>query len=195
MTTQKNYRRFVAAIDMTEQGDNALREAMALAQKFENTELHVVYVLETSENLHDAAKIDALNAQLDGASAAMKRRVTEVCAPSEGEFRQNLVMHVRLGEPAKAIHQVAVDVDADMVVVGTHKRTGLRRLIEGSTAEKLLQIAQLPIIVAVPKALEDLKKTDQADPARPGEDLTHQGVITHETMTFRPRATHVAGMI
>lgn len=51
------------------------------------------------------------------------------------------------GAPAKAIAEFARDKEADLIVVATHGRTGLARLVLGSTAESLLHQAPCQVLV------------------------------------------------
>jgi hypothetical protein len=60
---------------------------------------------------------------------------------------------VRSGEADREIVQVASDVSADLIVVGTHGRTGIERLIVGSVAERVLRFAPCPVLAVRPKAL------------------------------------------
>ena len=53
---------------------------------------------------------------------------------------------VRSGEPATEINRAAVDSRADLIVVGTHGRTGLSHLLMGSVAENVLREAPVPVL-------------------------------------------------
>src|SRR4030095_12410676 len=102
--------------------------------------------------------------------------------------------HIRLGDPATQIHQVAVDVDADWIVVGTHAPKGLEKLILGSVSEALIRTARLPVLVARPKDLHGIERTETIEPPRKGENLHKAGITTPEVLHFEPR-THVSGLI
>ena len=54
---------------------------------------------------------------------------------------------VREGDPAKVILATAGEVGASYIAMGTHGRTGLRRLFEGSVAEQVIRRADVPVIV------------------------------------------------
>jgi nucleotide-binding universal stress UspA family protein len=58
------------------------------------------------------------------------------------KYSQRLIM----GEPAAQIVKFAADQQADLLVIGTHGRTGLTRLVLGSCAEKILRTAACPVI-------------------------------------------------
>jgi nucleotide-binding universal stress UspA family protein len=56
-------------------------------------------------------------------------------------------LEVRSGPAAQAILDVATEVGADLVVMGTRGRTGLRRMVMGSVAESVLRQARVPVVV------------------------------------------------
>lgn len=60
---------------------------------------------------------------------------------------------VQWGSPASTIAEFAADRGADMIVVGTHGRTGLSRMLMGSTAESLLRQAPCQVLVVKPKVV------------------------------------------
>ena len=64
------------------------------------------------------------------------------------------VRHVFLeGDPAAEIVRFARDAAADLIVMGTHGRTGLERLLLGSVAEKVLRDARCSVmVVKLPRA-------------------------------------------
>jgi len=194
--TPAKVHRVVTAVDMTETGDNALREAMSISRQVESSELHVVYVIDTDPNMHDAARIARLAEEIEEASVKVKEHVLRICAPEDEDesYEQELVLHVRLGRPAAAIHQLCVDVDADLAVVGTHQRKGIDKLLLGSVAEKLIAMARLPVLVAHPKNYATLETSSRPEAAREGQDLDGAGSSSREVLHFRPRSSHISGL-
>ena len=51
-----------------------------------------------------------------------------------------------VGDPAEAIVDLAEDEGVDMIVMGTHGRTGVRRLLMGSIAERIVRTASCPVL-------------------------------------------------
>lgn len=54
------------------------------------------------------------------------------------------------GRPDEAIVQAAIDVGADLIVVGSHGRTGLAKLLLGSVSERVIGLATCPVLVVKP---------------------------------------------
>lgn len=73
------------------------------------------------------------------------RRMTEAVRPTDPEvrFEHRLVD----GSPAEEIVRLAEEEHVDMIVIGTHGRTGLKRLLMGSTAESVMRLAKCPVFV------------------------------------------------
>lgn len=188
--------RVVVGLDLAVTGDHAMREAMNLARRA-NSELHVTHVLRASKDLHDATRIDQLSSTMDARLEEMKRHVQKVYVPTEAEgaFTQQIVFHVRLGEPVAALHQVAVDVEAHVIVVGTHGRRGMEKLVLGSVAEELVRTAHLPVLVARPTEIAEMKKTARPDAAKPGADLHAPSAILRTHLEFLPRNSHISGLL
>ena len=57
------------------------------------------------------------------------------------------------GVPFREIPEAAKEVGADLIVLGTHGRTGLERMMMGSVAERVVRGAPCPIFLVRPKAL------------------------------------------
>lgn len=61
---------------------------------------------------------------------------------------------VEAGDPAVVIAEVAAEIDADLIVMASHARSGLKRVLMGSVAEDVLRRAKRPVLV-VPIDNED----------------------------------------
>jgi nucleotide-binding universal stress UspA family protein len=134
----------LAAVAFDPTGECALLEAARLAEQTPNSELHVVHVVAKTEVNRELMAIDI---RLTGAPEELRRRVEQMWLA----HRCDVIAHVRSGRPAKQILQTALDLDADLIVVGTHRRTGLEKLVLGSVAQSVLQDAPCPVLLAVPK--------------------------------------------
>jgi nucleotide-binding universal stress UspA family protein len=138
-------RPFVMALglDLSDQvsGGYAFDEALRMASRIPRSHMHVVYVVgpDTSE----AATQEAVG--LLRLYVADKARALGLQGP------QRAGLHVRRGDPAREIAQLAADVGADAIVVGTHKPAMLRSLFVGSTVERLMSAAGCPVFVAGPR--------------------------------------------
>jgi nucleotide-binding universal stress UspA family protein len=76
------------------------------------------------------------------AQAALDQVVAEARAAGVGVDRA-----LRRGKPWREIARLAVELGADLVVVGTHGRRGLEHGLLGSVAEKVVRTAPRPVLV------------------------------------------------
>src|SRR5262249_39540659 len=90
----------------------------------------------------------------DGYRGELARRLCQVYgtdSPADTEYR------VEDGDPAAEILRVAREVRCDVIVMGTHGRTGWGRFLMGSVAERVVREAVCPVItVKVPQAYAEL---------------------------------------
>lgn len=73
-------------------------------------------------------------------------RALDRVRPSDPDLDIVIERRVEQGEPATLILTVAEECEADMIVLATHGRTGLRRLLLGSVAEHVLREAPCPVV-------------------------------------------------
>jgi nucleotide-binding universal stress UspA family protein len=72
-----------------------------------------------------------------------------------GRTTPRVFAHVRFDAIADEISQLAADLEADLVVVGTHGRRGISRVLLGSSAEATVRLAPCPVLVVRPKAVPE----------------------------------------
>jgi len=72
------------------------------------------------------------------------RRKLQELFPHDIEIDYEYVL--RKGRPAKAIKELAIEFDVDLIVLGTHGRKGIQRMFAGSIAEKIIRSASCPVL-------------------------------------------------
>jgi len=148
--------RIVVGYDYSPNAALALERAFALAAREEQAEVHVVHVL-TYMGGSIAVGLDGLSSlvspSLEAARELEAKSLQQMTAWQErsGETFSRLMTHVRHEQPAREIAQLAADLEADLVVVGTHGRRGLSHLLLGSVAEGVIRLARCPVLVLRPK--------------------------------------------
>lgn len=152
--------RIVVGYDYSPTADLAVTRAFDLAAKEERGEVHVVTVVVQMGEFVGAGFTGAATSQalpLEDAYEALEARVGQLMSTWQEETKNTfsrLVIHVRSEVPASEIAQLATDLEADLVVVGTHGRRGMRRLLLGSVAEGVVRLTQCPVLVVRPKGTE-----------------------------------------
>jgi nucleotide-binding universal stress UspA family protein len=87
--------------------------------------------------------------------AAAKRQADQIVEAAAAKARAaglTAVEHVGIGEPAAAIVARAASTNADTIVMGTHGRSGFRRLFMGYVAEEVLRSSPCPVVMVREKA-------------------------------------------
>jgi hypothetical protein len=79
--------------------------------------------------------------------ATAREHIEGLAAEARGQFAGRMSTHVAAGSTWKQILQIAVDVQADLIVIGTHGRGGIKRLILGSVAETVVRRASCTVLV------------------------------------------------
>ena len=124
-----NLKRILVPIDFSDCSKKALQYALPLAQEH-RAALTLLYVVSPA---YGGAEFGALN-------------YVELVAD---EGRSDLVMDalVRVGSPALEIIATARSLRADLIVISTHGRTGLKHVFLGSVTEGVVQCAPSPVFV------------------------------------------------
>jgi nucleotide-binding universal stress UspA family protein len=150
----------LAALSLDETGELALREAARVAQQRPDSELHLVHVVIEEAPATSASELASLDQRLANAPAKIREYVEQIWA----DIPSKVVAHLRAGQPSRSILQAAVDINADVIVVGSHRRAGLKKLMLGSVAEQVLQHAHCPVLVALPKDYSGKTHSDVIQP-------------------------------
>jgi nucleotide-binding universal stress UspA family protein len=142
------FRTILVAADFSGRSAEAFRVACELAHE-QQTRLFVLHVVEPEPVTQKSVYFGQLTEPFlaiergPGYDAALKDRLRDAYAPGRPVEVEYLV---RDGVPAEAVLEVASQVGADLIVMGTHGRTGLRRLLAGSVAEAVLRRAPCPVL-------------------------------------------------
>lgn len=151
----------VVGVDYSELSALALTEAIAVARSHQPNHVHVVHTIQSAQTAGPSAGapyIPALDETTTAqASEELRKYIEKILSvphenlPDDGRaFVERLTTHIRTQHPVEAIAQLASDVEADLVVVGTHGHRGLSRLLLGSVAEGVVRLAPCPVLVVRP---------------------------------------------
>jgi nucleotide-binding universal stress UspA family protein len=141
----KSFERILVPVDFSKHSERAVRVAAELARRYGGALeiIHVydpvAYALPGDYSLFTAQQLDALCAEFERRLAAMKD-----LARASGVSQ--VKTHLRRGPCATSICELAREGAFDLIVMGTHGRSGLSRLLLGSVAERVLRSAPCPVL-------------------------------------------------
>lgn len=139
----KAVKRIVCPIDFSRQSLAALEEANRLARKH-SAELYLVNVIEPliSDAMSGKENFELYLKRLIRSSRKMVGALIAERVPKE------LIAHsiIRNGDPADEITKFADRNRADLIVMGTHGRSGLPHMIFGSVTEKVIRHTPCPVV-------------------------------------------------
>jgi nucleotide-binding universal stress UspA family protein len=143
------YERIMVAIDGSQAARLALNEALKLAQAM-RAQVLAVCVVAHAPQLVD---IGGGFAEDKRANAALTDAATKVLDEAKGLFAEKQIAgKARVidsyGESiAQVLTRAAEEFDANLIVMGTHGRSGVKRLLLGSVAESLLRETNVPLLL------------------------------------------------
>jgi nucleotide-binding universal stress UspA family protein len=130
----------VVGFDFSNADGPAFDEAARLAQREPGGQLHIVHVFKTEPTREQSCEL----------AAHLRLYVREKAPLLGGLGGVRVGVHLRTGEAARQIAQLAAEVFADWIIVGSHRGSQIKHWIVGSTARKLLATAVCPVLVADP---------------------------------------------
>jgi nucleotide-binding universal stress UspA family protein len=137
-------RRIVVATDFSVPGDHARDVGVSLAKQL-GAEVHLVHAFDVPLALVTPYEVAVPDGLISESRQAARRKLD---ASTEAVRKQGVTATAHLSEvpAAPAIADVAREVKADLVVVGTHGRTGLKHVLLGSVAERTLRLAPCAVL-------------------------------------------------
>ena len=141
------YNRILVPIDGSDTSNSALKEAITLA-KDQHSTLRLFHVVDLTtayssvQAPHMAEYQDTLQAEgqkvIEDASTLVRKEAIQCDSKCITTFNKHI--HDSIAEEAK-------HWPADLIVIGTHGRRGVRRLLMGSVAEGLARVASQPVLL------------------------------------------------
>ncbi len=133
-------RRIVAPIDFSGYSNEVIQTALEFAGS--DGSVHILHVLPDLSPVEPGVVWSAVDdsERIDRTRQVLRDRYGEL-APRQLEF------DVRVGDPGQEIATFADTMHADLIVIASHGRTGLERLLIGSVAERVIRLSHCPVLV------------------------------------------------
>jgi nucleotide-binding universal stress UspA family protein len=123
------YNHILVPVDDNPHSDNAISYAVQLAENH-NAKLYFLHTIPTDS--------------VEMATAKAEQLVTEKASQISDSIDSETV--VTSGTPHREIVRVSDEKNIDLIVIGTHSRTGLKRLLIGSVNESTIRHTDVPVL-------------------------------------------------
>ena len=138
-------RKILVPHDFSTHSEHALDWALGLADKWQATVvlLHAVHILPPVVDIPSAMYVDVEQDQL----AAAQRNLEEIRTKKTHGSQTLIDIDVQRGVPFQVICDEAEKQHTDLIVMGSHGRTGLAHVFIGSVAERVMRHSPCPVLV------------------------------------------------
>ena len=137
----------LVATDFSEPSAKALNYARAMARSF-GARLHVLHVFEplwiTSADVVGGGV--ALASMIQGLEDTARKQLDDAVTEEDRRELHADATLITSESPAREIAHYASEHQIDLIVIGTHGRSGLSRMLIGSVAEKVVRMAPCPVL-------------------------------------------------
>ena len=141
------YKNILFPVDLSEASPRLLGHLLAIAEKF-SSKIHLLYVMPRFEQ-HTLGLYDPdpeIKARLRARAEELLKRFARENLP---DYPQ-LEAVVRSGDPTERIIDYIAKNGVDLVIMGTHGRKGLDRVLVGSVAQRVVQNSPVPVLTIHP---------------------------------------------
>ena len=142
----KDIKRILLPTDFSEDSNHAMKYACELADRFA-AELHVLHIIQELSALIPQGGLSYMPPAnlVEELKEEASKEITQV-PPEDWSEEHNVVRHVTEGTPFLEVVRYAKEHEIDLIVMGTHGRTGLAHMLLGSVAEKVVRKAGCPVL-------------------------------------------------
>ncbi|MEK6248812.1 MAG: universal stress protein, partial [Planctomycetales bacterium] len=130
----------VVPVDFSDESIAAIATALELVESVKG--VHVIHVLPHLAATEPGVVWDTVDdsSRMDHAEDALRAKL------NRDEY-QEIDIAVAIGDPGHEIIKFASSLNAELIVLPSHGRTGIKRLLIGSVAERVMRLAECPVLV------------------------------------------------
>ncbi len=140
-----NIKHILCAVDFSEMSGGALRYAIGLAERLEAS-ITVLNVYEVPGDAMPGGPFIPDEKWETWLPERVRTALDEWLASYTADTQVSIVPKSVPGVPYVEIPQAAKDIDAQLIVIGTHGRTGLAHMLLGSVAERVVRTSEVPVL-------------------------------------------------
>ena len=141
----REFHNILVAVDFSDSSDNAFQMALSMAEKFA-AKLFILHVVNEPVDLRGFYVPHISFEKLEEEIEEGAKKIMQSFCRRNLEHFSNYECQIVPGIPYEQIISQAQTNNADLIVLGTHGRTGLDHVLFGSTAEKVVRKSPLPVL-------------------------------------------------
>jgi nucleotide-binding universal stress UspA family protein len=142
----KPFEKILVPVDFSESANHAVEFAIDLAKRYQAS-LELAYVYQPAAYALPEGYALITAEQLNEILAAFEQQLAAAKAEARAAGVEKVEAVVLQGYPIREIVRRAEEQGADLIVMGTHGRSGIPRVFLGSVAENVLRSAPCPVLV------------------------------------------------
>jgi nucleotide-binding universal stress UspA family protein len=143
------FKNILVPMDGSNLSELALANAVLIASGSESTKLNIIYVVEPFKSLAHWVS-DDIAQKMEKEAVRVARKYLDQTVEKlsiKGITAEGVIVK---GNPAEVIREYAVKTGVDLIVMGTHGRTGFSRLMFGSVASSVIHNSPMPVMLVPP---------------------------------------------
>jgi len=145
----KEFKKILFPVDISESSANIVPYVQALAKKFES-QIHLLFVARTYHYFTNMYVPSSSIIQFETeVIMGSQKRLDEFISQFFSEF-PTTQKYVVAGDPAEQIISFITDNQIDLIIMGTHGRKGMEKIIFGSVADRVVKTSPVPVMVINP---------------------------------------------
>ncbi len=141
----KDFKTILFATDFSDNSEYAFDYALALAKKFEAL-LAIIHIINEPVDLRGFYVPHISFESLEEEIEESARKMMERFCRSHVRAYEPVMTFIVPGVPYDEIIKKALELSADLIIMGTHGRSGLDHVLFGSTAEKVVRKSPIPVM-------------------------------------------------
>lgn len=167
MSVNTTYKRILVPTDGSKEIESTVEHALELAHRFD-AQVDVLYIVDTDAVAYGlgVAHLDRLETgRFEGMGEVSERAQTAVdVVANQAEDRGiDALTAIRAGRPAHMIANYAEENPIDLIVMGSHGRSSVRRLMLGSITERVARLVPVPVLVVDRRAEPESHTTGEQE--------------------------------
>jgi nucleotide-binding universal stress UspA family protein len=154
----------LVALDTSEYATKVLQTAVKLGKNMKKVQIHVIHVLEQIPVISPVLAPTGVMPDGEKLMAQVRNFLEQKMDEVTVEDDVPMMGHIRVGIPWRETVQLASDLGADLLMIGTHDYSTFERILLGSVAELLVRKSPCPVYVVREKSAKPNKKIEIEPP-------------------------------